>query len=108
MDDSIGIAGADTHFQNSLEDTSEETFNVRRVAVDDTAPRCDLIAFGLYRLSPAQQRTYQAFVDMLTQFDTEDMRRIAEDAVGEAFSDHVLAEYSGIDAPVHNAPVFAS
>lgn len=108
MDDSIGIAGTETHFQNSVEDTSEDTFNVRRVAADDTAPRCDLIAFGLYRLSPAQQRTYQAFVDMLSQFDTEDMRRIAEDAVGEAFSDHVLAEYSGIDAPVINAPVFAS
>lgn len=91
-----------------VEDGHTMLHHVRRVQVDDSSPRCDLIAFGLYRLNPSQQQIYQQFVHMISRFDTEDMRRIAEDAVGEAYSDNVLSEYGGIDGAVSNAPAFAS
>lgn len=104
-----GAASLTGLHHDSIEDddaASSQLSAVRRVTCEDTAPRCDLVAFGLYRLSPAQLDIYQRFVQMLTHFDTEDMRKIAEDAVGEAYTDHVLQEYSGIDSTIANTPAF--
>lgn len=45
---------------------------LRRVPAEDDTPSADLLAFGLYRLSPQQQEVYDNFVQLLRDFNHED------------------------------------
>ena len=63
---------------NELEDEetdAEELPHFCRKATNPELSPTDLIMFGMYRLTPEQDRIYQQFVNMLSEFNRFDMVR---------------------------------
>lgn len=57
----------------------------------------DLIMLGLYRFNEHQSTVYDSFVEMLLEFDPEDVLRILEDVVHDVKSSTDMQGYCGFD-----------
>ena len=79
------------HHQQQQQQQSSTSYR----CMDPSVPYEAMIVHGLYRLTAQQSNTYNAFVELLMQFDSFDQGHIMEDAMRDARSVTLLESFGG-------------